>query len=361
MPTPVKPKPVKVSPTPIKRKAEELQDTTIYFDQKGDLRFMVGAEERVFVVCSRTVSRASVVFERMLYGPFAEKKPDDTDSDWVVKLPEDSSKGLEVIFNVVHARFKLVTDFLGLDDLFDVMVMADKYDTMEPIQPWCRRWAENAKRIYSCGTERGQELMILWTAWKLGSSALYEQAAVRLLPRISRPPSTSRSPTTVDIKSYLVGEQRMSEMDGFKYAGSASIIQPVLRVREIVLQRMIDAVNLGKRELMNEKKTSPCQVRYQENGPKNKRQACKTMLAGSICLNQAAWSKVPTFAKDVCHSVESFQHEIDSVLDTLMTLTGHNRCSPKEMIVDDVKKASVLETTSIFIDRKLYRCLVSLS
>lgn len=85
------------------------------------------------------------------------------------------------------------------------------------------------------------------------------------------------------------------------------------------------------------------------------------MLAGSICLNQAAWSKVPTFAKDVCHSVESFQHEIDSVLDTLMTLTGHNRCSPKEMIVDDVKKASVLETSSIFIDRKLYRCLVSLS
>ncbi|KAI8267569.1 hypothetical protein K4K56_004477 [Colletotrichum sp. SAR 10_98] len=65
------------------------------FDSKGDLYLVVGiraGDPSTFLVCSKVLARASPVFDKMLFGPFAESRPSTEsskqDSAWIVHLPE---------------------------------------------------------------------------------------------------------------------------------------------------------------------------------------------------------------------------------------------------------------------------------
>lgn len=83
--------------------------TVASFDRLGDLQLLIGADgpdQALFTVCSRALSRASPVFNTMLNGPWAEKRPDI--GNWVVKLPEDSPKAFRIVLNILHFRFRNV-------------------------------------------------------------------------------------------------------------------------------------------------------------------------------------------------------------------------------------------------------------
>ncbi|KAM7194809.1 hypothetical protein V8F33_007007 [Rhypophila sp. PSN 637] len=91
------------------KKAITLNPTAKILDDDGDLTLVVGADKTNFVVCSRTVSRASPVFRQMLNGPFIEARPPaDSDDPWIVTLPEDKSEIMTIILCIMHGQFAKV-------------------------------------------------------------------------------------------------------------------------------------------------------------------------------------------------------------------------------------------------------------
>jgi len=90
-------------------------DTHI-IDSRGDLWVLVhgtglwGSSKPLRLkVCSRALSRASLVFEKMLYGTFSESKhhrtSEDAEDDWEISLPEMPPLGVRQLFEIMHCRF----------------------------------------------------------------------------------------------------------------------------------------------------------------------------------------------------------------------------------------------------------------
>ncbi|RYO75804.1 hypothetical protein DL766_000185 [Monosporascus sp. MC13-8B] len=92
----------------------------IELDQRGDLKLRVGlpgdATSNPFLVCPRALARISPVFDRMLYGSFAEAKPADS-KDWIADLIADDPAPLAIFLRTAHCRFKEVPGTLTIDGL----------------------------------------------------------------------------------------------------------------------------------------------------------------------------------------------------------------------------------------------------
>ncbi|TLD27140.1 hypothetical protein PspLS_05213 [Pyricularia sp. CBS 133598] len=349
-----------------KRKAKDMQDTTVHFDDKGDLRLQVGTEEKIFVVCSRAVSRASNAFERMLNGPFAESKPVDPNIDWVVKLPEDSARGLELLLNVIHARFKLIPGRLDLGHLFDVAVVADKYDMIGALKPWCKQWLEDlqqpgrpffprfskdpkpadarlsrplAPALFSIS----QAFQLLWTAWTLGSRYLYNSVAGDLVLRIRSKRSIL---TAAEIGDYYFDDSQFSEMRGFKLANSASIIDPIIQARLDILDEMIDGVRKLEARL-KDPQHSTCK------STKTKALinsiTCKTMLMGCVYMHESVWSSFPKSGKHVNETIEEFEETTSELNNTFKVLPGHKPCSPANEVAEIISQSKSRRVANPFI------------
>jgi hypothetical protein len=72
----------------------------------------------------------------MLSRRFAESKPLNTDTEWVVALPEDKLKPMLVVLNIIHSRFSLVPEKLTVLELYHILVLTEKYDIIEITRPW---------------------------------------------------------------------------------------------------------------------------------------------------------------------------------------------------------------------------------
>ncbi|GKT51941.1 uncharacterized protein ColSpa_12122 [Colletotrichum spaethianum] len=119
------------------------------FDSNGDLYFQVGKDveekTKTYFVCSKALARASAVFDKMLYGGFAESRPADACDSWTVELPEDRQEPMELLLHIVHGRFEMVPDQLELTRLYQFLVVVEKYDATGVTRPWARGWMEAVK------------------------------------------------------------------------------------------------------------------------------------------------------------------------------------------------------------------------
>ncbi|KAJ0345828.1 hypothetical protein COL26b_011435 [Colletotrichum chrysophilum] len=140
-------------------------------DELGDLTLRVGPEQSSFKVCSRTVSRVSPVFMRMLHGRFKESRPES--SDWIVDLPDDDTESMQIMLNMMHARFDWVPQRISIPDLYEMLVLVDKYDALDVIQPWARGWVD------SVGEDLDQPAL-LWIASELGDSELFGKVVMEI-------------------------------------------------------------------------------------------------------------------------------------------------------------------------------------
>jgi hypothetical protein len=156
-----------------------MAENTVIFDADGDLRLIVGneldsTEQCEFIVCSRTLSRATSVFKAMLYGPFKEAKRTTTaKSEWVVELPEDKATPLKLLFHIIHAKFEQVPQTLTLFELYEIAVMSNKYDMTRILRPWAKNWFEPHAKSYKADDRE----LLLWVAWELGAEDVFEKAA----------------------------------------------------------------------------------------------------------------------------------------------------------------------------------------
>lgn len=136
------------------------------FDPHGDLKLIVGEEQVVFLVCSRALARSSPVWEAMLYGPFCEGMVQQTEAEWEIPLPEDDPDVFRTILSAVHGGFDEIPEILSGHELFSLTAVADKYDMVDALKPFWRRWVkhENPLRV-----RIGQDLIdYLCVCHKLG-------------------------------------------------------------------------------------------------------------------------------------------------------------------------------------------------
>ncbi|KXJ89943.1 hypothetical protein Micbo1qcDRAFT_235127 [Microdochium bolleyi] len=161
-------------------------------DPRGDLWLLAqgtdssGCSDQVrFRVCSRTLARASPVFDKMLFGRFAESSQNQSGDTWEVELPEDPSSVTRVLFEIMHSRYQRLKT-MGCEDptvvplLYDLTIMADKYDCVALFRPWASMWASHLD-IDAHGKTELSLLRMSWIFHQLGHIAKYEAVLTTLI------------------------------------------------------------------------------------------------------------------------------------------------------------------------------------
>ncbi|KDN68802.1 hypothetical protein CSUB01_12514 [Colletotrichum sublineola] len=143
-------------------------------DPRGDLTFRV--DQKDILVCSRTVARSSTVFRAMLFTGFAESKPEG-ESTWTVDLPDDAFYPTLLLLTIIHGNFVSVPNMLKPEELYELLVVADKYDMIHTLKPMVSTWYQPHKDAI---TVVGNEIF-LWIAWGLGDKKTFEHLALQLV------------------------------------------------------------------------------------------------------------------------------------------------------------------------------------
>lgn len=158
-------------------------------DPNGDLIIRAGSEleqtEKSFRVCSSALRRSSVVWKKMLFGPFKESKP--ASGAWIVDLPEDSPRPLQIILNMVHGNFLQVPHTPSLTELYEILQLTHKYDMISAVQPWAEAWQRVLEHFKSY--ENGsRSAKVAYIAWELGHAEIHTQVVEDLIPKLSVDP-----------------------------------------------------------------------------------------------------------------------------------------------------------------------------
>lgn len=158
----------------ITRSALEAMDTpiTINIDPEGDLFLDATADpsnRKRFRVCSQALRRKSPVWKRMLFGPWKESKPAN-DKEWVVELPDDPVRPLQIILSIIHSNFDAVPGFTSIEIIHQVLIMTNKYDITSIVRPWSLQWLQIAELPSNAAAEVVKSLYI---AWELGSEEVF--------------------------------------------------------------------------------------------------------------------------------------------------------------------------------------------
>ncbi|KAI8157128.1 hypothetical protein KHU50_009643 [Colletotrichum sp. SAR 10_65] len=157
---------------------------TFYFDSRGDLTLKVGgvSDEKLrvyeFVVCSRSLARWSSVFRAMLFTGFAESRPRDK-APWTVEMPEDSVSPVFLVLSIVHGHFQHIPKSLQQDQLYQLLVVTEKYDMTQTLSPWASTWFQPYAATKTSVTE-GKEV-VMWISWELGHEETFRSYAKSLL------------------------------------------------------------------------------------------------------------------------------------------------------------------------------------
>ncbi|KAJ1326041.1 armadillo repeat-containing protein 5 [Microdochium nivale] len=136
-------------------------------------------------VCSRTLARTSPVFNKMLYGRFAEARDNnqDPDQEWVIELPDDLTSPMRTLLEIMHGDFSRMKRVVGphkstIRALYDLIVVADKYDCVALLRPWGASWALCQK----IETMTNHDLFrMAWVYYQLGYQLGYEEVVTRLI------------------------------------------------------------------------------------------------------------------------------------------------------------------------------------
>ncbi|KAK3488018.1 uncharacterized protein B0T23DRAFT_407200 [Neurospora hispaniola] len=225
----------------------------VNIDPEGDLLLDVGGDEdsessqpQRLRVCSSTLRRHSPVWKQMLFGPWTESKPANVKSEeWIVKLPGDSVKPLQIVLNIIHGRFSQIPHSLDLDELYNLLIFTNKYDLTGTLRPWCVQWAVVAHGdLFSEDT-----LKSLFVAWELGDENLFalriEEISVNTSPQDSFP---SIQAVNLFRKPGLAGGSEAEDeewivLEHQDYLGPHDIIDVLLSIRKKVLSMIAMAVD----------------------------------------------------------------------------------------------------------------------
>ncbi|KAI1637797.1 hypothetical protein F4809DRAFT_603385 [Biscogniauxia mediterranea] len=236
------------------------QPKMVVLDPDGDLSFLVGQNQPnaswglkaegpiIFVVCSRTVSRASPVWKTLLYGGFAESKRPITSnsSEWLVELPEDNPKAMSTILNIIHSRFEnlpRISDSISLVDLYQLTVLTDKYDLTTVLRPWATSWMHSlhdSNDYWANFLLPGANLRRhLWIAWELGDlDHLRKTAKEMILTHTGNISQSKPGDITFNLTSHILDIPGLEDMvREERLRGIDSLLKPFKDLIDRLLQK----------------------------------------------------------------------------------------------------------------------------
>ncbi|RYP53559.1 hypothetical protein DL770_010988 [Monosporascus sp. CRB-9-2] len=172
------------SPADQKLEEQELEMIpTVFetFDKHSDLTFLVGASPTAeFKVCSRTLARKVEFFDKMLYGPFAEKQP--ASGAWVVKLPETDQACFKVFLALAHGDSSQVPSEPDLDFLYKLVTTIDYFNMYPLFKPWAHRWSSLLDgQLRSNETSSAFHDHRLSLAWSFGKADTISSILVKVI------------------------------------------------------------------------------------------------------------------------------------------------------------------------------------
>ena len=81
---------------------------------------------------------------------FSEASSDQSEP---IHFGDDNPDALLILLNAAHLRYAQVPATLEFQELYDVAVLCDKYDTAQLVQPWIEHWARHITQ--TCLSEVG--------------------------------------------------------------------------------------------------------------------------------------------------------------------------------------------------------------
>lgn len=133
--------------------------------------------QKTFVVSSAVMRLASPVWRTMFdpQGHFMESSSNGT-----VHFAEDNPAALLLVLRIAHLQFRKVPDVLGFQEMVELAVVCDKYDTAGLVRPWIKQWEESLQERSVLVEEPGREEYLIF-AWTFGDLPTYEKIADRLI------------------------------------------------------------------------------------------------------------------------------------------------------------------------------------
>ncbi|PNH30255.1 hypothetical protein VD0002_g7166 [Verticillium dahliae] len=217
--------------------SSEQQPPIVEADPRGDLTLNVGnpsddpSSSRCFLVCSRTLARISPVFDRMLYGAFAESRGKHTaEAAWTVDLPEDPPFAFTIFVTISHGFVHKVPHSLSLDEQYGLTVLTHYYDVTRILAPWASRWIASLHE-----PNPGSPILLaklLWISWELGRGPLFESTARRIL--------TEAPGSLLDPDSPLHTLQMPPDIFGKLERAMSLLDKRITAIRKQTIQAMLD-------------------------------------------------------------------------------------------------------------------------
>ncbi|KAF4864998.1 hypothetical protein CGCSCA1_v014068 [Colletotrichum siamense] len=308
---------------------------TFYFDSRGDLTLKVGgvSDEKLrvyeFVVCSRSLARWSSVFRAMLFTGFAESRPRDK-APWTVEMPEDSVSPVFLVLSTVHGHFQHIPKSLQQDQLYQLLVVTEKYDMTQTLSPWASTWFQPYAATKTSVTE-GKEV-VMWISWELGHEETFRSYAKSLL-----------------LKSKINDEGEPLDGNGialstYTFLEPPGILETIAATRATVIHEMTrvlyDAIEVA---LKNDKCERSSNSRYGcyncSHRPMTSDQCIRLVLGSliqqvhkiglqDVALLQSATPKYLGSINDLSSAIQSIKFSLDD--------QNHTYCNPLQNIKDKV-------------------------
>lgn len=161
---------------PIKTVAS-VTDSSINFHVDSDLCIQVtGTLGPVnYLVASCTLSTASAVWRKLLYGEDAKQRP--ADGDWLIQFADDDPQALETLLRIVHFDFAKVPLEPTLDELYEITKLTAKYQATHIAYPWSSKWLALFDALDIEGECVAKAHKALWVVWELGHIELFKKVA----------------------------------------------------------------------------------------------------------------------------------------------------------------------------------------
>ncbi|OAQ69831.2 nuclear pore protein-like protein [Pochonia chlamydosporia 170] len=296
-------------------------------DPRGDVSLKIKTPEKevtaVFLACSRALARASPVFDRMLYGNFAEAKSNNSNTtDWIVKLEDEKPAPMETFLNLAHSNFARIPKTFSIDNLYDLVVLTHYYDATHLLAPWIETWLSSVGEIVRDASDIMSKM--IWITWELGRKEQFTIIARRMLMEAKEPwPSAADDSEAIQAPPYIIGIQRINA------------------VRNQTIQELLDIIRdmVGKLIIVDE------QPRWCRHATWMGHHRCESMLLGSMtfCLARAGLWPVPEVSLlemslvDLHRTLTSLIiHDIGETSEK--PVIDHRECNPGPYLLDKVQR-----------------------
>ncbi|KAJ5042520.1 uncharacterized protein L3040_005063 [Drepanopeziza brunnea f. sp. 'multigermtubi'] len=189
-------------------------------------------------VVRQNLAVASPVWDRLL-----RTKPGDPPLE-SIDFQEDDGEALLIYLCIAHLVFDLVPLKLSETALYNVLLLAEKYECFHLVKPWIPKWLKAYESTLSEAPHHSLPSLQhrLYIAWTLGQKAVFRQIAQILTQKLGHPADVAqRDPVSGRKKIFLLANNGHVDLLEEKLL-PANLLESMCSVRDRSLKYLLDIV-----------------------------------------------------------------------------------------------------------------------